>query len=50
MFRMSISNIENLGVQQNFNPQFQEKFIPLAYILDGAIQRTYHQLMIMTDM
>jgi len=30
--------------------QHQEQFIPLSFILDGAIQRTYHQLMIMTDM
>ena len=49
---MSCSNLENsIGVQQNFvNAQFQERFIPLSHILDGAIQRTYHQLMIMTDM
>lgn len=30
--------------------QSQEKYVPLSMILDNAIQRTYHQLMLMIDM
>ena len=50
---MSFLNMDPncLGAQPNpMNPNCQERFIPLSYILDGAIQRSYHQLMIMTDM
>ncbi len=50
---MSFLNMDPncLGAQPNqMNPNGQERFIPLSYILDGAIQRSYHQLMIMTDM
>ena len=28
----------------------QERYVPLSMILDSAIQRTYHQLMLMIDM
>lgn len=35
---------------QNFYGQNQEVYYSLSHILDAAIQRTYHQLMIMVDM
>lgn len=55
--RMSFSNMDptSLGAQNQsmMNPMMnpgQEQFIPLSILLESAIQRTYHQLMIMTDM
>jgi hypothetical protein len=38
------------GMQMQFYNQNQEHYVPLSIILDSAIQRTYHQLMIMIDM
>lgn len=41
------SNFDN-GLQMNhFN---QERFISLSFILEGAIQRTYHDLDLMINM
>jgi|APCry1669190646_1035306.scaffolds.fasta_scaffold270440_1 hypothetical protein len=41
------SNFDN-GLQINhFN---QERYIPLSFILEGAIQRTYHDLDLMINM
>jgi hypothetical protein len=35
---------------QNYSNQNQERYVPLSMILDNAIQKTYHQLMLMIDM
>ncbi len=35
---------------QNYLNQNQERYVPLSMILDNAIQKTYHQLMLMIDM
>ncbi len=40
----------NMSMVPNYFGQNQERYEPLSLILDSAIQRTYHQLMIMIDM
>ena len=43
--------INNENMAMNMPNYFnQERYIPLSQILDSAIQRTYHQLMIMIDL
>jgi hypothetical protein len=46
----AFENETNLPVQNFFNSPNQEQYVPLSVILENAIQRTYHQLIIMIDM
>jgi hypothetical protein len=47
---VAYNDAANMSLAPNFFGQNQERYEPLSLILDSAIQRTYHQLMIMIDM
>ena len=38
------------SLQVDPNANIQERYVPLSFILENAIQRTYHQLTLMIDM